>query len=519
MTKTLNVSGRDGGHIGMITLAGGRLIGSTPSLQRVADAEVRRLGSAASAYAYLDGFANAYIAVRSATEPLRLAVRRVHAYGRVEGGKHEHVAGYVVRKDHQASAGVLPQSQRFGNKTADAFKTAPALWVWMQRVQELEHDGKSLAEAQGIANEELGQPIAGVPQGWIPHAKWIAGQQIWEARGEAAWDAKRHPYGAHGGAAAPAPAEFGVEHPLSDLGSSSPRVRKLAAEWPETQRKFGEVPTGGEGQFGDTKVVTLADGTKVIHKVQNDEDANDREELASYVMDAVDANGPAIMRAGPYDLMEEFIPGVTYEEYQDDPGAVSDAELAKRGRNIGLLDYLVSNTDRNPANWMVSPDGNPIPIDMGFAQFDGEAPGEYGWEEDTFFWPQSGDMAFFHGDHAAWQHYEDRLEALLPEFRRLDHEDWYLQMMQQMRHLEPGAKANLEGLATSVSELAQSMSSAPGVARRWLAAAAWSMAHDSPDLAVGQLERAVSVMEDEGNYNASAVQDLLDQLREVVPHG
>lgn len=48
------------GPLGTITMAGDRLVASTPSLQSMADGRVRAKGSAAAAYADILGRSNGY---------------------------------------------------------------------------------------------------------------------------------------------------------------------------------------------------------------------------------------------------------------------------------------------------------------------------------------------------------------------------------------------------------------------------------------------------------------------------
>ena len=44
-----------------------------------------------------------------------------------------------------------------------------------------------------------------------------------------------------------------------------------------------------------------------------------------------------------------------------------DISKTHNGRLIGLFDLLIENSDRHGGNWFVSPDGEPVPIDHGFA--------------------------------------------------------------------------------------------------------------------------------------------------------
>ena len=49
------------GQIGTITLADGKLTGSTKGVQGIADAALRRTGSAADAMRWLNGWSNGYV--------------------------------------------------------------------------------------------------------------------------------------------------------------------------------------------------------------------------------------------------------------------------------------------------------------------------------------------------------------------------------------------------------------------------------------------------------------------------
>ena len=53
--------------LGQITLDGGRLAGSTPGLQEIADVALRKAGGdPAKAYAQLDGWTNGYLTIITA---------------------------------------------------------------------------------------------------------------------------------------------------------------------------------------------------------------------------------------------------------------------------------------------------------------------------------------------------------------------------------------------------------------------------------------------------------------------
>ena len=82
-------------RLGRITLAGGRLTGTSPGLQDVADAAVRQAGGdAAAAYAALDGYCNGYLTIitapaEQAAEQAGVAAGwRSFLHPRVEKGEH-----------------------------------------------------------------------------------------------------------------------------------------------------------------------------------------------------------------------------------------------------------------------------------------------------------------------------------------------------------------------------------------------------------------------------------------------
>lgn len=65
---TLTVKTYDGKALGTIALQGDTLAGSTPAVQEIADARVRREGSAAAAYRSLNGWQNGYLYAAPSSE-------------------------------------------------------------------------------------------------------------------------------------------------------------------------------------------------------------------------------------------------------------------------------------------------------------------------------------------------------------------------------------------------------------------------------------------------------------------
>lgn len=103
---TLIVSNADGKVIGRIRLVNGVLHGSNPGVQSIADSAARRAGSAARAYAGLDGTSNGYVSISAGEEP-DVSLAQVRPYQRTERGRRERVGGYVTRRP----GGWIPQEK------------------------------------------------------------------------------------------------------------------------------------------------------------------------------------------------------------------------------------------------------------------------------------------------------------------------------------------------------------------------------------------------------------------------
>jgi hypothetical protein len=235
--------------------------------------------------------------------------------------------------------------------------------------------------------------------------------------------------------------------PPAEYGQNSAPVRKLRELF-----RNGEIMNGDaldedqpeQGKQGETEIVTLSDGSKVVFKSQVPE-RNDREELSYYVSQALDkATGhdtglPPVARNPdtPWEMVERVVPGKTGMRYvterlagQEDSAlyysyaAKIEQEIADtwNGHHIGLLDYVTSNSDRNPSNYLVDGRGSPTPIDMGMAQFDGD---NY-----SLFW------AGLEYSPASVARMETELRKLRPEFQRLGHEDWHVVMMDTVSRLQ-----------------------------------------------------------------------------------
>jgi hypothetical protein len=227
-------------------------------------------------------------------------------------------------------------------------------------------------------------------------------------------------------------------------GPGNAEAQKLAKITPAELAK-GTASHPSQGVQGDTAIVTLPDGTRVVHKTYTygHADMPDADELASYTAQAIDAPTPAVARVKGGDPMEEvmgFVPGDTaydygkaaaekentggYADYDEVNAAVGDVtdqmDETPEGQRIGLLDYLIGNPDRHTGNWMVSPDGTPVAIDnsSGFVYGPGVETNSPFWHDDAYGW-----------DTADAKQIRASLEELKSQFKRLGHMDWYDAMM------------------------------------------------------------------------------------------
>jgi hypothetical protein len=120
--------------------------------------------------------------------------------------------------------------------------------------------------------------------------------------------------------------------------------------------------------------VRLSDGTvAVIKKVDpdfcEDPDEAENEYLCGLVATALGIPGVVTARLGDHTTLTQFVHGRTAIEHRKDAGEIDDVgahrgpvEELKRitnmrnGREIGLLDFLTNNLDRNGDNYLVNGD-------------------------------------------------------------------------------------------------------------------------------------------------------------------
>ena len=248
------------------------------------------------------------------------------------------------------------------------------------------------------------------------------------------------------------------------MGPDSPAVKHLASI-SEADIAAGISKKPSRGIQGDTKIVTLPSGERIIDKTLKDfdtgarfgntiipgKDMADAEELSYYVSQAIGAGAPAIQRRGDNRVIEQAIHGMTGAEYATkmrgqyfreeqakDPDR-ADEESDNRasaaldriiqtpqGALIGVLDYLTSQQDRrNPGNYMVVTGAKPVPIDQSSSAFDGGDPiSEFTDDNEIWYktWPVD-----------KWR---PRLQALEPQFQRMGRQQQFNNMMSRFAHLK-----------------------------------------------------------------------------------
>lgn len=133
-----------------------------------------------------------------------------------------------------------------------------------------------------------------------------------------------------------------------------------------------EVLAGGESAV--TELLTLADGTRVVHKSGAAlATANDAEQLSALVARALGVRAPRVYRNAADSIYMEYVDdAITADELRQTEPKQWEARTAAAldwndGNLVGLLDVLISNSDRNMGNWMLTADGRTIPIDHGHA--------------------------------------------------------------------------------------------------------------------------------------------------------
>jgi len=218
----------------------------------------------------------------------------------------------------------------------------------------------------------------------------------------------------------------------SSVGHDSDPVRKLRKITVADleKGKYRDISNGIQGIVG---IVTLPGGVRVVHKVYlpGNEDMTDADELSYYVSQVVGAGAPAVARpvgGKTGEIIMDFVPGDVAGENKGGADAYDLEHDDPQGRQIGILDYLISNPDRHAFNWMITPGGKPVPIDMSGA----------------FAGDRGTNSPFWHNERVDQAEYDELVEgltAIKPEFDRMGHQDWYTQMMARLSDIAPAPGA------------------------------------------------------------------------------
>jgi len=139
----------------------------------------------------------------------------------------------------------------------------------------------------------------------------------------------------------------------------------------------GERLMGGQGG-SPVRRVTLSDGTEAVVKSAQEPEEALNGYLAGLTARALGLDGTATALIGDGTTVSPLLPGVTGAALREAAGESelaggSQAELERimnldGGKEIGLLDFLTANADRNDGNYLV--DGGTVkPIDHAFANF------------------------------------------------------------------------------------------------------------------------------------------------------
>jgi len=192
----------------------------------------------------------------------------------------------------------------------------------------------------------------------------------------------------------------------------------------------------GGGAQADTQLLELGDGTEAVKKDFNQgwgDDMGSAEYLAGQVGAAVQAGGPAVVHDpdNPQGVLMQFMDGELAEDASQTE--LSRAQNSPRGYRVGLLDYLTQNDDRHPMNYLISPSGDPVPIDNS-STFGYEGGG---W--DSPFWSAYQDQmraGKYPLSLADLKAVGKRMTAIKDEFHDAGHDDWYKEAMARLRRVE-----------------------------------------------------------------------------------
>jgi SPP1 gp7 family putative phage head morphogenesis protein len=219
------------------------------------------------------------------------------------------------------------------------------------------------------------------------------------------------------------------------------------------------------GAVGDSERVTMPDGTEYFSKTSHDwfsrtgDESTDAEQLSALMGNAIEAPVLGVARDAEDRIYTDWVDGQVGGRISGPQALQERGRIVNSGpgRRLGLLDTLTANTDRHDANWMVDTQGNLVGIDHGmlwgratdpsvlaldddaFRQWVAGSGGNIGrFSEQTFLSRLTpvkvADIPLTQSD---LRELRQRLEALRPDFVRLNHENWLDYSLRVLDILEP----------------------------------------------------------------------------------
>lgn len=215
------------------------------------------------------------------------------------------------------------------------------------------------------------------------------------------------------------------------------------------------------GMYGDTSLVVLNDGSKVVHKISKrthlaDDavDQVDAEILGGKVARALGVRAANVHRVGPTEMYQEFMEGKLADSAKKPTGYWKTDD----GYRMAFLDVLIDYPDRHTGNWILN-GKQLVSIDHGLAfryrdrvlrrVRDGRPILHRAGKFETLFMApaeQAGsgigewiDNDMSPGDIAEARR---RLTALQAEFAALGRDDWHAAMMARLDAIEPHAQGS-----------------------------------------------------------------------------
>ena len=257
-------------------------------------------------------------------------------------------------------------------------------------------------------------------------------------------------------AAIPQPRQSPEQAPSSPFHRSLDGIEDLArtvqSGEPVSTRRLG-------GSSAITELATFAGGVTAIRKAARPGEGElqdaDAEQLTAMVGRALGLRAPAVYRGDGSSIWMEYIAdGETAEEAGAWAGELPDRFAgvpdSDEGRLLGLLDVLTHNADRNDGNWLLTSDGDLVPIDHGMA---------YGEIITPTYEPSLEFVNSVFADHYKGgtnpltaedvAEVRTRLEALRPDFDLLERGHWLdysLRMLDRLGETASGARNLVAGV-------------------------------------------------------------------------